>query len=107
MTCWLAPRKLSKKVINVKNTYILGTLGNGGVQINFSRGQLFKEVGSGFLTSKDAALSEAAKAAKLSALCSESGVGSVAVATVKRNSKRLDLVAVATAERGRKNVRWS
>jgi hypothetical protein len=91
----------------MSKTYQLGTLGQGGRQINFAGGELFEAMDNGEFTSKAAARQAAAEVAQMYARDSEDGVCDVAIVVSADEDSIPDLLTVATATRGRKTVRWS
>ena len=91
----------------MSKTYILGTLGQGGRQINFAGGELFEAMGNGEFTCKAEARKAAAELAQMWARDSEDGVCDVAIAVSADEDSMPDLLTVATATRGRKTVRWA
>ena len=91
----------------MSKTYILGSIGHGGCQINFAGGYLFEAMNNGEFTNKRAARLAAAEVAKMWARDSEDGVCDVAIAARADEDSMLVLLTTATATRGRKTVQWS
>lgn len=90
----------------MSKTFTLGTLGNGGRQINFAGGALFEPMDNGEFSSKAAARQAAAEIAQMWARDSEDGVCEVAIVVSGDYESTPDLLTVATATRGHKRVRW-
>ncbi|MEY2854639.1 MAG: hypothetical protein RL030_1771 [Pseudomonadota bacterium] len=91
----------------MSKTYILGTIGHGGRQINFAGGQLFEEMNNGEFKNKAEARKAAAEVAQMWARDDEDGTCDVAIIVSENEDSIPDLMTVATATVGRKTVQWS
>lgn len=81
----------------MSRTYAIGAMGRYG----------FEEINNGSFANKAEARKAAAELARMWASDSEDGIGRVAIVVSTDDDRSPDMLTVATADRGRKTVRWS